>query len=63
MVANENITSYVSRIKDLYDQLSAIGDIVSNNDMVTITLKGLIRDYHVFISSLGGRATPPTLMS
>ena len=28
--------------------------------MVTITLKGLIRDYHVFISSLGGRATPPT---
>ncbi len=28
--------------------------------MVTITLKGLIRDYHVFISSLGGRAQPPT---
>ena len=60
MAANENITSYVSRIKDLCDQLSAIGDTVSNTDMVTITLKGLIRDYHVFISSLGGRATPPT---
>ena len=28
--------------------------------MVTITLKGLIRDYHVFISSLGGREKPPT---
>ena len=28
--------------------------------MLNITLKGLIRDYHVFISSLGGRATPPT---
>ena len=27
--------------------------------MVTITLKGLIRDYHVLSSSLGGRAMPP----
>ena len=62
MVTNENITSYVSRIKDLCDRLSAIGDIVSNSDMVTITLKGLIRDYHVFISSLGGRAKPPTFI-
>ena len=30
--------------------------------MVTIALKVLIRDYHVFISSLGGRATPPTFI-
>ena len=60
MEAHENITTYVSRIKDLCDQLSAIGDKVSNSDMVTITLKGLIRNYHVFISSLGGRAKPPT---
>ena len=52
MVANENITTYVSCIKDLCDQLSAIGDTVSKTDMVTITLKGLIRDYHVFISSI-----------
>jgi hypothetical protein len=60
MEANENITTYVSRIKDLCDQLSAIGEKVSNSDMVTITLKGLMRDYHVFISSLGGRVQPPT---
>ena len=58
--AHENIATYVSRIKDLCDQLSAIGDKVSNSDMVTITLKGLIRDYHVFISSVGGREKPHT---
>jgi hypothetical protein len=45
MEANENIVTYVSRIKDLCDQLDAIGDKVSNIDMVTITLKGLIKDY------------------
>ena len=50
----------VSCIKDLCDQLSAIGDTVSKTDMVTITLKGLIRDYHVLISNLGGGAVPPT---
>ena len=45
MEANENIVTYVSRIKDLCDQLNSIGDKVSNTDMLTITLKGLIRDY------------------
>ena len=54
MESHENITTHVSRIKDLCDHLSAIGDKVSNSDTVTITLKGLIKDYHVFISSLGG---------
>ena len=60
MEAHENIATYVSIIKDLCDQLTAIGDKVSNYDMVTITLKGSIKYYHVFISSLGGRANPPT---
>ena len=45
MEANENIVTYVSRIKDLCDQLNAIGYKVSNFDMVTIALKDLIRDY------------------
>ena len=60
MEAHDNIATYVSRIKDLCDQLSAIGDKVSNSDMVTITLKGLIRYYHVFISSIWDRAKPTT---
>ena len=62
METNETITTYVSRIKDLVDQLSAIGDKVSDTDMVTIALKGLIKDYQYFVSSLGGRAKPPTFV-
>jgi hypothetical protein len=60
MEENENITTYVSRVKDLSAQLSAIVENFSKSDMATITLKGLIRHYHVFISSLGDRAQPPT---
>ena len=62
MEASENIVTYVSRIKDLCDQLNAIGDKVSNTDMVTIILKGLIRNYQYFVSSLGGRTMPPTFI-
>ena len=62
MEANENIVTYVSRIKYLCDQLNAIGDKVSNYDMFTITLKGLIKDYQYFVSSLGGRAKTPTFI-
>ena len=57
---NENITTYVSRIKDICYQLSAIREKGSNSNMVTITLKGLVRVYHVFISTLRGRVQPPT---
>ena len=38
MEAHENIATYVSRIKDLCDQLTAISDKVFNSDMITITL-------------------------
>lgn len=44
------------------DQLNAISDKVSNTDMVTITLKGLIKDNRYFVSSLGGRTMPPTFI-
>ena len=59
MKKHENIPTYFSRIKDLCDRLTAIGDKVFNYDMVTITLKGLIKDYNVFNSSLGVITKPP----
>ena len=62
METNETITTYVSRIKNLCDQLNAIGDKVSNTNMVTIALKGLIKDYQYFVSSLGGRVKLPTFI-
>lgn len=60
METHENITAYISRIKDLSDQLGAIGKKVLNTDLVMITLKGLLKDYQVFISSLVAREKPPT---
>jgi hypothetical protein len=60
MEANESISNFVSRIKDLSDKLGDIGEIVFSSDLVTVALKGLVQDYKVFISALSARQTPPT---
>ena len=60
MDVNETMNKYLSRIKDFRDNLGDIGEGVSSTDLVFITLKGLLPDYKVFISSLAARQTPPT---
>ena len=62
MEVNESITKYLSHIKDLRDNLGDIGKEMSSSDLVTITLKGLLPDYKVFISTLATRQTPPTFV-
>jgi hypothetical protein len=60
MEANESISNFISHIKDLSDKLGDIGETISSSYLVTITLKGLLQDYKVFISTLSARPKPPT---
>lgn len=60
MEASENISNFISRVKDLSDKLGDIGEKVSITDLVTITLNGLVQDYQIFVSSLSTRDKPPT---
>ena len=55
MDVNETMNKYISRIKDLRDNLGDIGEEVSSTDPVSITLKGILLDYKIFISSLAAR--------
>ena len=55
MEVNESITKYLSHIKDLRDNLGDIGEEISSIYLVTITLKGLLQYYKVFISTLAAR--------
>ena len=59
MEANEGVRKFISRIKELSDKLGDIGEVVENSDLVTVTLKGLVPDYKVFISALAAREKPP----
>ena len=60
MEKKEDVNNYISRIKDLRDKLSDIGEKVSNSDLVTITLKGMLAEYQMLISSLAAREHGPT---
>jgi hypothetical protein len=55
MDGNEYVSSLLGRIKEVKDKLVNIGEIVSNTNLVTITLNGILEDYHMFITSLAAR--------
>ena len=59
MEANEGVSKFISRIKELSDKLGDIGEVVESSNLVTVTLRGLLPDYKVFISSLAVREKPP----
>ena len=59
MEDNEGVSKFISRIKELCDKLGDIGEVVEIYDLVTVTLKGLLPDYKVFISALAAREKIP----
>jgi hypothetical protein len=60
MDGNESVSSFLGRIKEVKDKLVNIGETISNTDLVTITLNGMLEDYHIFITGLAAREKPPT---
>jgi hypothetical protein len=52
MDGNESVSSFLGRIKEVKDKLGNIGETVSSTDLVTITLNGMLEDYHMFITGL-----------
>ena len=60
MEENENISSFISRIKDLKDKLGDIGETTSSTNLVTVTLNGMLDKYQIFITILEARDKAPT---
>jgi hypothetical protein len=60
MEENENISNFLSRIKDLKDKLGDIGENISSTDLVTITLNSMLDEYQMFITGLATREKAPT---
>jgi hypothetical protein len=50
MEENENISKFLSRIKELKDKLGDIGEKIYSIDLVTITLNGMLDEYQMFIN-------------
>ena len=59
MGENESVGGFMARVKDLKDQLGAIGEKVSDSDLVTLTLNKMADEYQTFISVLSAREKAP----
>jgi hypothetical protein len=57
---DENITSYFVRISQLRDQLQAIGEIISEKELVNIVLNSLPKTWDAFAASMNTRKEYPT---
>lgn len=60
MNKNETIVAFVARIKDVKDALGNIGEVVSDFDLVSITLNGMRDEFQMFITGLAAREKAPT---
>jgi hypothetical protein len=58
MDGNESVNSFLGCIKEVKDKLVNIGETVSNTGLVTITLNGMLEDYHMFIIGIAARKKP-----
>eukprot|EP00253_Pinus_taeda_P017828 PITA_17828 len=59
MEENETIVSFISQIEELNKKLGDIGEVVSNTNLVTITINGMPDEYQMFITGLNAREKAP----
>ena len=60
MDENDSVVGFLARVKDLSDKLGAIGEKVSNSDLVTLTLNRMTDEYQMFISGMSAREKAPS---
>jgi len=52
MEENESDSSFISKIKEVKDKITNIGQTVANDDLVMITMNGMMNDFQMFIMGL-----------
>ena len=59
MIKGESVTSYLTRLYQVKDELAAIGVTISDGDMVRIALKGFTEEWKPFIKGIVAREKLP----
>jgi hypothetical protein len=60
MARGESITSYLTRLTQVRDELATVGDIVLDEELVCIALNGFGKQWDVFVKCIEGREKLPT---
>jgi hypothetical protein len=55
MGKEESVSSYLTRVAQVKDELAAVGEVISNSELVRIALNGFTKDWEVFVKCVVGR--------
>ena len=59
MTKDDNVTSYLTRVAQVKDELAAVGEVVTDSELVRISLKGFLKEWDVFVKCVVGREKLP----
>ena len=60
MTKSETVTCYLTRITQVRDELGAIGEVISSNELVRTTLNGVAKPWAVFVEAIVARENIPS---
>jgi hypothetical protein len=59
MGKEESVSSYLARVAQVKDELAAVGEVISDSELVRIALKGFTKEWEVFVKCVVGREHLP----
>jgi hypothetical protein len=59
MTKVENVTTYLTKITQVRDDLAAVGEVVADSELVRTALNGLTKQWIVFVEGIVARANLP----
>jgi hypothetical protein len=59
MGKEESVSSYLTRVAQVKDELAAVGEVISDSELVRIALNGFTKDWEVFVKCVVGREHLP----
>jgi hypothetical protein len=60
MARGENVTSYLTRLTQVRDELAVVGDIIHEEELLCIALNGFGKHWDVFVKCVVGHEKMPT---
>ena len=59
MGKGESVTSYLTQIKQVCDEIAVVGEKMEDADLVRTTLNGVSKTWHMFVQAIVGREKLP----
>ena len=59
MTKDESVTSYLTRVAQIKDEVAVVGETISDLELVRIALKGSTKKWEVFVKCIVGREKLP----